>query len=78
MSNELEIGKRYLFKTVTWFFEGNLVAISPGYAHLREAIRVDDLGESPTYTEKKWPTVCTLPPEKLVMVPLFGTIIIER
>lgn len=73
MSDLVERGERYLFMTVTFYWDGVVEFITPTHAILEAgSIRfVKDIGENPTFEEKKWPNEHKT--SKRVAVALSGT-----
>jgi hypothetical protein len=68
----LEKGKRYLFMTVTFYWEGRVVDMYPSHVTIENAVLVKDIGEEPDF--KKWPRYSEV--KHMVRVPIPGVQII--
>ena len=69
----MEVGKRYLFMTVTFYWAGTIVSVTPSHATIEKAVLVKDLGEHPMFLEP-FPEQEVV--ERTVLVALPGTTII--
>jgi hypothetical protein len=68
----LEKGKKYLFMTVTFYWEGEVTEMYPSHVTLKDAVLVKDIGEEPDF--QKWPRFSVV--KKEVRVPIPGVQIV--
>lgn len=70
----MEIGKRYFFKTLSHFYLGEVVSLSPTHATLRNASEVYETGPLADFYGKGKVKACERVPDGW-MVPLSSTCI---
>ncbi|MBA2720759.1 MAG: hypothetical protein H0U52_16190 [Chloroflexi bacterium] len=74
----MEVGQNYLFMTMTFYWTGRVVAITPADITIDDAAQVFDTGELETTLKSGEVNICqAIPGGTLVTIPRNGTTAIE-
>jgi hypothetical protein len=77
-SGLIEVGKAYLFMTLTFYWTGRVVALSPAEISIEDAAQVFDIGELETALTKWTVNLCQALPDKVrAVIPRQGTVSID-